>query len=342
MRFTSGTYFRYGTDSKCNFDTLGKKEIGTEHAITSTTSENFIKPIQGIFMTTKKLLTSALLLLSVNSMAAGGFAEARCSSWGDNLNQPQASQRWKWAMKCDVANSRLLWTYREYTAPDGSKRPAYPIYGVLHEDFRKDPTNPLRWFPPKSESADCYIPENYEIVGFCAGGCYTADQMILVNNREFSIKDMQDTNMKSVMTLDEDSALGSIKTKNGKVFSYMKSIVSGTHPVIRLETESGKKLEVTLEHPLIDNHGSYISAQDLKVGSMILNEFGEGERVTSVEKTEIEGKVYNLRTDGSKESDRIIVAGGLLNGDLTIQQRKANKANQVLLRKKMIRGELIK
>ncbi|PIK15716.1 Hint domain-containing protein [Halobacteriovorax sp. JY17] len=293
-------------------------------------------------MNAKKWITSALILMSANSMAAGGFAEARCAAWGDNLTQPQAAERWKWAMKCDVANSRILWTYREYTAPDGSKRPAYPIYGLLDQDYKKEPSNPLGWFPPKSASADCNIPENYEIVGFCAGGCYTADQLILVDGRELFIKDMLESEIKNVMTLDQDSTLDSIATKPGKVFSYMKSIVSGVHPIIKLTTDSGKNLSVTLEHPLVKADGTFIVAQDLEVGSKLLNEFGEIEVVTSIAQEEVEGKVYNLRTEGAEETDRVIVAQGLLNGDLTVQQRKANKANQVLLRKKMIRGELIK
>lgn len=293
-------------------------------------------------MKTKSLISSALILLSVNSMAAGGFSEARCSSWGDNLTQPQATQRWKWAFKCDGVNKRQLWTYREYTAPNGSKRPAYPIYGVFTDDFTADPTNPLGWFPPKSESADCYIPEGYTIIGFCAGGCYTADQMILLNGSQKSIKSMLEQNSTKVMTLDEDSNLSSLKMKDGQVSSYMKSIVSGVHPIIKIKTDSGKDLEVTLEHPLVTTTGDYIAAQDLEVGTKLLNEFGEEEIVTELERKDVEGKVYNLRTKGNQETDRVIVAGGLLNGDLTVQQRKANKANQVLLRKKMVRGELIK
>lgn len=288
----------------------------------------------------KKLLTTTLLLSNVSAMA--GFAEARCSAWGDNLTQPQAAERHKWAWKCDVANRRVLWTYREYTAPDGSKRPAYPIYGVLDEDFTKEPSNPLGWFPPKDRNAACNIPANYEIVGFCAGGCYTADQMILINGQEQSIKDMLEQSEKNVSTLDSDSTLDSLRLKEGKVFSFMKSIVSGVHPIVEIETDSGKKIKVTLEHPLVLSNGSYIGAQDLKVGDALLNEFGEKEVVTSVLKKEIEGKVYNLRTDGGSETDRVIVAQGLLNGDLTVQQRKANKANQTLLRTRLIRGSLLK
>mgnify|MGYP000707648243 CR=1 FL=1 len=293
-------------------------------------------------MNSKKLITSALLLVSVNTLAAGGFAELRCASWGDNLNQPQAAERWKWAMRCDVANSRILWTYREYTAPGGAKRPAYPIYGLIDEDYKKEPSNPLKWFPPKTASADCYIPENYDIIGFCAGGCYTADQLILVDGSERSIKDMISSGERSVMTLDEDSTTESIRVKDGSVFSYMKSVVSGPQEIISLETDSGKKLSITLEHPLVSSTGEFILAEDLSVGSKLLNEFGDIETVSELSRKEIDTKVYNLRTNGANETDRVVVAQGLLNGDLSVQQRKAKKANQFLLRKKIIRGELIK
>ena len=293
-------------------------------------------------MNSKKIITGALILASVNTIAAGGFAELRCAGWGDNLNQPQAAERWKWAMRCDVPNSRILWTYREYTAPGGAKRPAYPIYGLIDEDYTKEPTNPLGWFPPKTASADCYIPENYDIIGFCAGGCYTADQLILIDQRELSIKDMIEGNEKQVMTLDQDSTLDSIRIKEGTVSSYMKSVTSGMQEIVSLETDSGKKLSVTLEHPLVTEDGEFVVAQDIEVGTKLLNEFGETEIVNSVSTKTQDTKVYNLRTSGANETDRILIAQGLLNGDLSVQQRKAKKVNQFLLRKKMIRGELIK
>jgi hypothetical protein len=293
-------------------------------------------------MNLKTIVTTGLLLTNVAAMANGGFAEARCSSWGDNLNQPQAKARWEWAMKCDPSNRRILFTYKDYTAPNGSVRPAYPIYGLLDEDYEKPPTNPLGWFPPADKNAACYIPENYDIIGFCAGGCYSADQLVLVDGKEFSIKEMLDSKEMKVSTLSSDATLEAMNLKTGNIFSYMKSIVSGTHPMINIETDSGKKLQVTLEHPLVLENGTYIPAQDLKIGAKLLNEFGEKETIVSLEEKEIEGKVYNLRTDGVSETDRVIVAQGLLNGDLTVQQRKAKKANQVLLRKKLVRGKLIK
>ncbi|EQC50981.1 Hint domain-containing protein [Bacteriovorax sp. DB6_IX] len=290
----------------------------------------------------KQLLVTTMLLSHLSSMAAGGFAEARCAAWGDNLNQPQAKERMKWAMTCDPANRRLLYTYRTYTAPDGSKRPAYPIYGLPNEDFTKDPSNPLKWYPPKSANADCYIPEGYDIIGFCASGCYTADQLIQTGNGEYKIANMLNNKMKSVTTLDKDSSLSDLRTKEGEVLSYMKSIVDGEHRIIIIETESGKRLEVTEEHPLVLASGHYADANQLKVGSKLLSELGEVEVITKLSEKQYHGKVFNLRTKGSAETDRVIVAGGLLNGDLTVQQRTTNRANQHLLRTKLVRGELLK
>ncbi|WP_127716171.1 Hint domain-containing protein [Halobacteriovorax sp. HLS] len=293
-------------------------------------------------MNIKNLMTTLLLLSNVQAIA-GGFVEYRCQNWGDNLTQPQAQQRWQWAMRCDPANKGILTTFKNYTAPGGAVRPAYPIYGLLDEEnYLQGPTNPLSWFPPVSSGADCYIPENYDIVGFCAGGCYTADQMILSGNKEFAIKDMFDTKELRVTTLSSNSTLDGLKLKEGSVFSYSKSITSGSHDIVNIKTQSAKSLSVTLEHPLVLADGNYIAAQDLKVGSKLLNEFGEEEIIEELSINKVEGKVYNIRTNGEKETDRVIVAGGLLNGDLTIQQRKAKKANQVLLRKKLVRGELIK
>jgi intein/homing endonuclease len=150
------------------------------------------------------------------------------------------------------------------------------------------------------------------------------------------------SNEVAIKTLDEDSSLEGLKYKEGKVSMYIKSIISGKHEIMKIATETGKEIKVTLEHPLVNENGAFVEAGAVEVGSYLMNEFGEAEKVVSVEKTEIEGKVYNLETEGQKMTDKVIAAQGLLNGDVRVQNSKAAKLNQVLLRTNLIPQELLK
>jgi hypothetical protein len=289
-----------------------------------------------------KVISTGVALLSTMSVLANGFQASRCANWGDNLTQPQATERWHWAWKCDAPNRQILMMGKQYKDPNGSTRPAYPIYGVLPASYDGEPSNPKKWFPPKSRNAGCSIPENYTIVGFCVGGCYTADQFISLSEMDLPIAEALRSNEVAIKTLDEDSSLESLKYKEGKVSMYIKSIISGKHEIMKIATETGKEIKVTLEHPLVNENGAFVEAGAVEVGSYLMNEFGEAEKVVSVEKTEIEGKVYNLETEGQKMTDKVIAAQGLLNGDVRVQNSKAAKLNQVLLRTNLIPQELLK
>ncbi len=288
----------------------------------------------------KKMMFSLALLGIVGSAQAQLISLKRCETWKDSLSNKQANGRNAWAARCAIDNyeKKMLSRNRTMVLPDSSTRIAYPIYGLYVENA--EPTNPSDWFAPTVEKAPCDRPNNYEIVGFCAASCYTLDQLIMTDEGYLEVVDA--TKKHSQVEVLSDYSEKGLVYKLADVKHYIDSIVDGEHDIIVFETETGKKLSVTEEHPFVKANGDFVAAVDIKQGMKLLNAHGDREEVVSVFKTNYFGKVYNLQVETENLNNKIINAGGLMSGDVTVQNSKLTKLNQMLYRLKFIPKELVK
>lgn len=285
-------------------------------------------------------LLSCLVISSAIANEGGLISLKRCQTWGDSLSNEQADQRVAWAKRCsiDLFEKKLLSRVITMTLPDGSVKKAYPIYGVLSGPGAP-PSNPKNWFAPTSANTTCERPSGYEIVGFCAASCYAFDQLLMTEDGMQEVLDAKDNKLK-VEALSSYSDKG-VRYKLMDVKRYISSIVSGEHKLINFETQRGKELKVTSEHPFVLGSGEFIAAKDIKKGHILLNSQGEKEEVIRVETTDYYGKVYNLEVDSSDLNNKIINANGLMSGDMSVQNSSLLKLNQMLHRLKFIPKELV-
>lgn len=139
-------------------------------------------------------------------------------------------------------------------------------------------------------------------------GCFHKNTMIqMADGRTKPIKDI---------TSGEEVALmggGSLK---------VKSIVTGTEKeLIHIESENGLALEVTNTHPVAVQRG-YIPAQDLNAADILKLADGTTSKIKYLYPCEYNDQVYNLDTGMSQT---MLIANGLLAGDLTAQNEQVKK-----------------
>lgn len=108
--------------------------------------------------------------------------------------------------------------------------------------------------------------------------------------------------------------------------------------MVRLRDGKGRDVLVTSKHPLIAGNGTVLAAEAFKVGDTVLARDG-ATRLTSVERVDYKGRVYNLTVGTEQElakigsQERTLYANGFLVGDNQMQtdlERQSRKPEDVL------------
>ena len=102
----------------------------------------------------------------------------------------------------------------------------------------------------------------------------------------------------------------------------VKKVVAGpeTKPVIAFETANGSKLEITSEHPLLTNKGLKL-AKDVSIGEELKTAEGKFVAIVSISQRLYSDLVYNIELEGPSELDHLVLAEGLVAGDLHLQNK---------------------
>lgn len=104
----------------------------------------------------------------------------------------------------------------------------------------------------------------------------------------------------------------------GKGNAEVINIYSGEEQdIICMETETGKRLLLTSEHPVMTEEG-WVRANDLNAGMRIMPADGKSERLKGLYMIPYNKKVYNLQL---KENDSQLIAEGIIVGDFMKQNR---------------------
>lgn len=110
-------------------------------------------------------------------------------------------------------------------------------------------------------------------------------------------------------------------------YSKISRVVAGPEhkPVIAFKTESGAKITVTSEHPLLTRSGMKL-AKEIAIGDELKDAEGKFVTITSIATEKYKDKVYNMELEGTAaEADHTIVANGLLSGELYLQNKMSGK-----------------
>jgi hypothetical protein len=192
---------------------------------------------------------------------------------------------------------------------------------------------------------DCgvVVPPEYEDVGFCTAGCFAPDQQLLFADEETGRFDWMriDKAFRKrdfVAAVSQTSTLGHIEFVKAKVEDYTTDLEPGLRSVLRIETESGKVVRVTSNHPLLDGAGVMRRAGSLKVGDSLVTYLGAADPILSIGSESFEGRVYNLDIDETPDHRRVVAANGILSGTNWYQNRGRHMLDRLALRANLERA----
>lgn len=282
----------------------------------------------------------------------------RCATWGDSLSQEQAKGRWEWTEKCDKNYQALIAQFptmdpsRYLTDSNGGTRRTYPVYAVidvsLPEEHAGYYTNPKGWYAPiKAPKGDadleqaCAKPSNYQIGFICLSSCYTPDMMVSFSSGDVDVESAYLENMQNLLTVSAESSLEKLAFSYKPVRHHIRSVIDGEHQIINFLTETGKVLKVTPNHPLVNGKGEMQRADKFNQGDFLVNIDGQKERIVALNNEQYHGKVYNLEIDSDLYTEKILVAQGLLSGDLSYQNENTKYLERILFRMNGISDEFL-
>ncbi len=97
-----------------------------------------------------------------------------------------------------------------------------------------------------------------------------------------------------------------------------------TIPMIMIETSRGQKLMVTTEHPLLTNQGMK-RAEHITISDRLKAADGQFVKIVSVTRKAFTENVYNFELEGRADADHLVIAEGLVSGELYLQNKMAPK-----------------
>jgi hypothetical protein len=273
----------------------------------------------------------------------------RCTQ--DQLTNDQGRGRQKWAQRwanndpynISATRDQRYWI-SEYT---GYALTAYESYNMWLYPVYVDPDNYYTPYlgpgAPGSLTAgytgDQIYASSYTLKpvqvlvdGICEPGCYMPDQKVLFQDGPLSIEEAQTRGASEVVTLAPESTVDSLQLVRDTVERYTLDREASSQEILHFRMESGGKLAVTLEHPLVTSAGSVKKARLFTAGEHLVKQDGSLDRIVSIEERQWYGKVYNLRPRNRELTSNILVAEGYLNGSGRFQSEFVEELNRIILR----------
>ena len=163
------------------------------------------------------------------------------------------------------------------------------------------------------------IPQGFSYITDCQEGCYKPGQHILFDDGEEAIEKALSELKETIMVVDENSTMSSISLEKAPVKNFMRSIQPGWEYIITIVTVSGGRLEVTANHPLLDDQGILREASSFQIGDSLVRVSGELDPIVQIQTDRWFGTVYNVRPESVDPLNHLIVAEGFLNGSSYFQ-----------------------
>lgn len=187
---------------------------------------------------------------------------------------------------------------------------------------------------PNAPGTDCTaLPTSAYNVGLCIAGCYVENTPLQFADGTMGIKAAAEAGKLDLVTLSPNATIDNLDFVKNTVEHYTTDIREDWQTIFTLQMQSGGKLRVTNEHPLITSDGVMHQAQALRVGDSLVRANGRPDRIVHIATHKIFGKVYNVRPVTTDYTSNIVVAGGYLNGSQRYQNVFLNMVNSLVLRR---------
>jgi hypothetical protein len=173
------------------------------------------------------------------------------------------------------------------------------------------------------------------LTGICSRGCFAGDTEILTGctdgGETCTTPASQLTADDTLMSLADQSSVPNIKLVS-------RSIDRSIHgpedvPLFVFALGNGSTLRVTQHHPMVLANGSIVEASHVAAGAAFAGRDGKPVAVTSISRERTKGDVYNFETSSDTQLGHIIVAEGVLVGDLKLQNNVAFEEHSIELRR---------
>lgn len=177
-------------------------------------------------------------------------------------------------------------------------------------------------------------PTGTGLLGFCPMGCFASDTQILTALNAGApsyVPVSQVLPDGTVLSTSDDATMDDVALVSRSV----GRVVSGpeTLPLIVLALSNGATLRVTTHHPMVLDTGVIVEAQAIVPGARFMGVNGRRVNVVAVGKEATTQNVYNFETTGATQLSHVVVAEGVLIGDLKLQNELAVEENVIELRR---------
>ncbi|MDQ3230527.1 MAG: Hint domain-containing protein [Pseudobdellovibrionaceae bacterium] len=172
----------------------------------------------------------------------------------------------------------------------------------------------------------------------CICGCFAPDTKIDVFYKSTGHMDqiraaelVRAKDVFDLSSLTSDASLSSLAFNA----SPIKGVSYGptASPLLVIQTSDKRTLKLTTEHGVLLNSGIMVTALELKAGDSLITRDGSTVVITQIETESYTGSVYNVETSGQLDQEHIIVAEGILVGDLAWQNKLKDQLGAVAIRK---------
>jgi len=178
-------------------------------------------------------------------------------------------------------------------------------------------------------------PNATGIDGYCPAGCFAAETQILTALAEGGATGYRAVASvaadATVLTASDDAGLDHVAL----VSRSIERVVSGPEepPLVVLSLSNGATLRVTSHHPMVLETGLVVEAAAIARGAGFLGVDGRRIAVTAVAREPATADVFNFQTSGTTQLSHVIVAEGVLVGDLKLQNELAFEQSSIELRR---------
>ncbi|MDI1449863.1 hypothetical protein [Polyangium sp. 6x1] len=246
----------------------------------------------------------------------------RCGE--DSLDPEQGHRRNEWARQCfpdkksliDVFEGMNQYALVHNAATDSWKGPLAPSLSLAHLGFLGIGSVSRHALASATQMPSC---DGWEIKAFCVVSCYTPEQRILFEEGYVPIVDATERLLSNVVTLRRDSTLEGLLFQTLPVESYSRSWRDASEVVRTFDMESGGRLRVTLNHPMVTAEGVVKPALEVKAGESLVKKDGAFDPIARTHDDLFFGKVYNITPASNDPVENIVVAEGYLNGSARYQ-----------------------
>jgi hypothetical protein len=170
----------------------------------------------------------------------------------------------------------------------------------------------------------------------CACGCFTPDVKLLSTRGELPILELLTSADYDPFRLVTPTDLYSSKLGVSPFLNRGHFTVGPEeNPVYKFQLATDENLTVTELHPMVvSKSGSYdmVQAKDVAVGDLMVTRDGKESAVTKVETYQLDpasNLVYNVDTKGAQLLDHVVIANGVLTGDIVWQNLLSERSQRI-------------